>query len=293
MDWEELSRTRRSLHGKGFRGAVGTGASYAELIGSENLAVFQARLSKKLGLPFFPITTQVYPRKQEYWLLSALAGLGASLYKFASDLRLLQSPPVGELAEPFGVKQVGSSAMPFKRNPIKAEKINSLARSLVQLSRIAWDNAAQSSLERTLDDSANRRSMLPEAFLITDELLNATRRILTGLEVNEVAIERNLSTYAPFAGTERVLMALAKSGADRQVMHEKLRELSMLAWESIEKGEENPLIESICKEPVFLEYLSADDLRVMFDTNRYLGDAPERARQLCERIRQSLKYDDA
>jgi adenylosuccinate lyase len=288
MDWEELSRTRRSLRGKGFRGAVGTGASYAELIGGENLVEFEARLSTKLGLPFFPVTTQIYPRKQEYWLLSALAGLGASLYKFASDLRLLQSPPVGELAEPFGVKQVGSSAMPFKRNPINAEKINSLARSLVQLPRIAWDNAAHSALERTLDDSANRRSMLPEAFLITDELINTTQRILAGLEVNEATIERNLSTYAPFAGSERVLMALTKTGADRQVMHEKLRELSISAWESVERGEENPLIEMVSKEPVFLEYLIAEDLMALFDTSRYLGDAPNRARQLCESIRQTV-----
>jgi adenylosuccinate lyase len=125
---------------------VGTGAAYAELIGAEALADFEARLSHRLDLPFFEIATQVYPRKQDYRILAALAGLGASLYRFAFDLRLLQSPPVGELSEPFAAKQVGSSAMPFKRNPINAEKIDSLARLLALAPRLAWDNAAHSLL---------------------------------------------------------------------------------------------------------------------------------------------------
>ncbi len=149
-------------------------------------------------------------------MISALAGLGATLYKFAFDLRILQSPPIGEWSEPFSEKQVGSSAMPFKRNPIQAEKLDSLARSLAQMPRIAWDNAAHSLLERTLDDSANRRTLLPEAFLTTDELLLVARKILGGLKVNEAAMQRNLQTYAPFAATERVLMALSRAGADRQ-----------------------------------------------------------------------------
>jgi adenylosuccinate lyase len=144
--------------------------SYAELLdGSEKLAEFE--IGAKIGLSFFPVATQVYPRKQDYQVISALAGLGGSLYKFAFDLRILQSPLFGELSEPFGQKQVGSSAMPFKRNPINAEKIDSLGRALAQMPRLAWDNAAHSLLERTLDDSANRRSLLPEAFLISDELL--------------------------------------------------------------------------------------------------------------------------
>ena len=118
MDWEDLRRLRSQLRGKGFKGAVGSGASYAELIGADNLGRFESMLSERLDLPFFPITTQVYPRKQDYRLVSALAGLGASLYKFAFDLRILQSPPIGELSEPFGRMQVGSSAMPFKHNPV-------------------------------------------------------------------------------------------------------------------------------------------------------------------------------
>ena len=289
MDWEDLSRVRRGLRGKGFKGAVGTGASYAELVGVENLDEFEAKLSKKLDLKFFPVTTQIYPRKQEYRILSALAGLGGSLYKFAFDLRLLQSPPVGELSEPFGLNQVGSSAMPFKRNPINAEKIDSLARSLAQLPRIAWDNAAHSLLERTLDDSANRRSILPEAFLIADELLGVTQRIIDGLQVNETAIKRNLSVYGPFAGTERVLMALSKTGADRQAMHERLRELTMSAWRSVESGQENPLTSMVSSEPDFLEFLSEAQLVSLLDSSQYLGNAPERAKEMSQTIRGAVE----
>jgi adenylosuccinate lyase len=127
-DYKTIGGQRLAIRGKGFKGAVGNSAAYAELLGSENLPIFEQKLSKKLHLPFFPVTSQVYPRKQDFEVLSALSGLGASLYKLAFDLRLLQSPPIGELSEPFGEKQVGSSAMPFKRNPVRAEKINSLAR---------------------------------------------------------------------------------------------------------------------------------------------------------------------
>jgi adenylosuccinate lyase len=289
MDWDDLRRVCRGLRGKGFKGAVGTGASYAELIGRENLAEFETRLAMKLKLPFYPVTSQVYPRKQDYRVLSALSGLGSSLHKFAFDLRILQAPSIGELAEPFSAKQVGSSAMPFKRNPINAEKIDSLARSLAQLPRQAWDNAALSGLERTMDDSANRRSILPEAFLIADELLEVTQRIVDGLVVNENAISKNLSTYGPFAGSERVLMALGKAGADRQKMHERLRELAMVAWDSVGKGKDNPLVELIAQEPDFLEFLSGDQLRELLDAGQYLGDAPDRARELSQMIRESAK----
>ncbi len=237
MDWEELRNVRSLTRGKGFKGAVGNAAAYAELVGVERLADFEARLSSRLDLPFYSLTTQVYPRKQDYRVISALAGLGGSLYRFAFDLRILQSPPIGELSEPFGDKQVGSSAMPFKRNPINAEKIDSLARSLAQMPRLAWDNAAHSLLERTLDDSANRRTMLPESFLITDELLRVAKRILRGLQVNQAALAKNLSIYGPFAATERVLMALTRAGADRQSMHERLRQHALKAWDAVQEGQ--------------------------------------------------------
>ncbi|MBN1145929.1 MAG: adenylosuccinate lyase [Anaerolineales bacterium] len=288
MDWDDLRRLRAGLRGKGFKGAVGTGASYAELLGVENLARFEARLSGRLELPFFPVSTQVYPRSQDYRVVSALAGLGASLYKFAFDLRLLQSPPLGELSEPFGAKQVGSSAMPFKRNPVNAEKIDSLARLLAGMPRLAWDNAAHSLLERTLDDSANRRSLLPEAFLAADELLRTAIHILKGLQVNRAALARNLSIYGPFAASERVLMALVKAGANRQAMHERLREHALAAWGAVQAGEANPLAGRIAGDPELQRFLPEGELRALLDASRHLGDAPERARAMAEEIRATV-----
>ncbi len=288
LDWQSLQTIRASLRGKGFKGAVGTGASYAELLGVDKLAEFERRLSERLELPFFPVTTQVYPRKQDYTLLCALAGMGNSLYKFAFDLRVLQSPPIGEMSEPFGKQQVGSSAMPFKRNPINAEKIDSLARLLAQMPRLAWDNAAHSLLERTLDDSANRRTMLPEAFLISDELLATARRILSGLQVNETALRRNLAIYAPFAAVERILMALGKAGADRQAMHECLRQHALAAWSAVQSGNPNPLAELITHDPGLTHYLPVDELNNLMDATHYLGDAPQRARQMSATIQKTL-----
>ncbi len=287
-DWEDLRRVRRHLRGKGFKGAVGTGAAYGELLGADRLAEFEARLSTLLGLPFFPVTNQTYPRKQDYRVVSALAGLGGTLYKFAFDLRLLQSPMLGELSEPFGRHQVGSSAMPFKRNPIIAEKIDSLARLLAGMPRLAWDNAAHSLLERTLDDSANRRTMLPESFLIADELLRVTTYLLEGLQVDAHAIAHNLEAYAPFAASERVLMALSKAGADRQAMHERLRRMAMTAWEAQQHGEPNPMGELISRDVELLHYLSPEELSSLMDASHYLGDAPQRARRMAETIREAI-----
>jgi adenylosuccinate lyase len=289
LDWEALGRARRGLKGKGFKGAVGTGASYAELLGgADHLAEFEARLSMKIGLPFFTAATQVYPRKQDYFILSALAGLGGSLYKLAFDLRILQSPAFGELSEPFGKKQVGSSAMPFKRNPINAEKINSLARALAQMPRLAWDNAAHSLLERTLDDSANRRTLLPEAFLLSDELLLTATKIVKGLVIHQNSLQRNFATYGPFAASERVLMALGKAGADRQQMHEKLRDHAMLAWAEVQQGRPHNLIESLAADPDLLRYLPAAEIRALMDASQHLGDAPQRARQVAAAVRAAL-----
>lgn len=288
MDWEDLRQTRQQLRGKGFKGAVGTAASYGELIGAGNLEVFESRLGEKLNLSFFPVTTQTYPRKQDYRVLVALAGLGATLYKFAFDLRFLQSPGSGEIYEPFTRKQVGSSAMPFKRNPIHAEKIDSLARFLAQLPRVAWDNTAHALLERTLDDSANRRIILPEAFIIADELLETTHWILSDLQVNETALQRNLRLYSPFAGTERVLMAAVKAGADRQEVHTRLLQHSMAAWEAVSRGVENPLIELVVAEPYLQAFLSREKIRSLFAVESYVGNAAQRARQLSAKIRQTI-----
>jgi len=283
-DYKSIGLQRSAIRGKGFKGAVGTGAAYAELLGVDKLAEFEQKLSAKLDLPFFPVASQVYPRKQDYEVVSALAGLGASLYKFAFDLRLLQSPPLGELSEPFGEKQVGSSAMPFKRNPIRSEKINSLARYLAGLPRLAWDNAAHSLLERTLDDSANRRILLPEACLAADELLRTANSILSRLRVDETAIARNMSIYGPFAATERVLMALVKAGADRQEMHEHIRSNAMQAWEVVRRGEENPLVALLCQDTEISEYLSEEEIRRLMDAHSHIGNAPARAREMAKMI---------
>ena len=202
-----------------------------------------------LGLEAAPVATQTYPRKQDYRVLSALAGLGGTLYKFAFDLRVLQSPPIGEWAEPFGARQVGSSAMPFKRNPIHSENMDSLARLLAALPRVAWDNAAHSLLERTLDDSANRRTLLPEAFLIADELLRRGQRLIEGLQVRPEATARLLATYGVFAATERLLMECVKRGGDRQELHEVIRDRSLAAWAEVQAGRPNPLRDSAARRP--------------------------------------------
>ncbi len=287
-DWENMRRARAHLRGKGFKGAVGTGASYAELIGVEQLSEFETRLSAHLGLPFFPVTSQTYPRKQDYQVISALAGLGGSLYKFAFDLRVLQSPSIGEVSEHFAEKQVGSSAMPFKRNPINAEKIDSLARQLAQMPRLAWDNAAHSLLERTLDDSANRRSLLPDSFLIADELLRVSQHVLSGLQINLSAMRRNLANYAPFAGTERVLMALGKAGADRQDMHERLREHALAAWQDLQLGGENRLGKLLSSDTEIKRYLQGNEIEALLDASAHVGDAPQRARSLAHTIREAI-----
>ncbi|KPL78734.1 adenylosuccinate lyase [Ornatilinea apprima] len=287
-DWLRLSTQYAQLRGKGFKGAVGTAAAYADLIGLDALEAFEARLSQLLDLPFYPVATQTYPRKQDYEVISALAGLGGSVYKLAFDLRLLQSPPIGELSEPFAKKQVGSSAMPFKRNPINAEKMDSLARALAVMPQVAWGNAAHSLLERTLDDSANRRSMLPEAFLITDELLRTALRVVKGLNIREESIQKNLDAYAPFAATERLMMAAVKKGADRQAMHERLREHALAAWQAVQQGAANPLLERIKEDALFQQMLTDAEMESLFDVSAYVGSAPQRARELARRIHNLL-----
>jgi len=289
QDYQVIRNQASGIKGKGFKGAVGTSAAYAELLGTDKLAEFEKQLSKKLDLPFFPVASQVYPRKQDYDVISALAGLGASLYKLAFDLRLLQSPPIGELAEPFGEKQIGSSAMPFKRNPIRSEKINSLARYLASLPRIAWDNAAHSLLERTLDDSANRRILLPEACLAADELLRTANSIFSNLRVDETSIARNLAVYGPFAATERLLMALVKAGADRQEMHARFRSHALQAWETLSRGGENPLADDLCRDAEVTEYLEEQEIRLLMVAQSHVGDAPERARALAKAIQEIVK----
>lgn len=290
-DAKALQAVRDSIRGKGFKGAVGTAASYAELLDGTGTTPDQLEqeIMHALDLPAYPIDGQTYPRKQDWQVVSALAGLAGTLYKFAFDLRLLQSPVIGEWGEPFGASQVGSSAMPFKRNPINAEKIDSLARLVVSLVDVTWNNHAHSLLERTLDDSANRREVLPVAFLATDEILRATTRIVANLRIDDTAPARNLERYGVFAAIERVLMRAAKVGADRQLLHEHLREQSMAAWAAISRGEPNPLVDLLANSDVLNQYLSSDEIRALLDASEYVGTAPARARQFAETIHLHLK----
>ncbi len=285
-DYRLLRQARDAIQGKGFKGAVGTAAAYVELLEPGRFDEFELRLSRRMELPFYLVTTQTYPRIQDYQVVSALAGAGASLYKFAFDLRLMQSPVIGELSEPFGKQQVGSSAMPFKRNPIQAEKINSLARALAGQPMLAWQNAANSLLERTLDDSANRRTLLPESFLAADEILIVAMRILKDLQVNPGAIRRNLERYAPFAATERLLMRLVKAGADRQEMHELLRRHALQSWQSLQEGGENSLAQQLASDPELHRYLTPDDIAAAMQVEGYTGIAADRAGEMAKKIRQ-------
>lgn len=282
--YQDLISLDKRIKSKGFTGAVGTSASYSILVGEKNLDKFQEKLSEKIGLSFFAVSTQTYPRIQDFQILSALAGVGAALNKLAFDLRVLQSPGLGEIAEPFGEKQIGSSTMPFKQNPINAEKINSLARYLAQLPRIAWDNAAYSLLERTMDDSANRRVILPQAFLALDEMMIVCNKILSGLQVFENRISQNMDTYGPFAATEQLLMLLSKAGADRQEMHEILRKHTLVAWSEVRQGNQNPIIDLVSGDQKLLEYLSTEEISRSFTETAYLGDAVQRAKRLSATI---------
>ncbi|MDW8172483.1 MAG: adenylosuccinate lyase [Anaerolineae bacterium] len=289
-DYEGLSQLKESIRGKGFKGAVGTSASYAVLLEGTGMsaAELEARIMARLGLPAYDITHQTYPRRQDWQVLNGLASIAMTAYKFAFDLRLLQAPPLGEWHEPFGSRQIGSSAMPFKRNPIHAENIDSLARYVAALPRIAWDNAAHHLLERTLDDSANRRVLLPEAFLAVDEIISRMTRLVREMVVDEDGIKRNLAIYGPFAGTERLLMTASKRGGDRQRLHEAIREKALQAWVKVQQGHTNPLAALLSADERITAYVNADEIPALLDVKAYVGNAPQRARALAQYIRERL-----
>jgi adenylosuccinate lyase len=289
--WEDLRRVRDGLRGKGMKGAVGTSASYGEILRGKDLSpdTIDATVMETLGLKAFPIASQTYPRIQDYRVLAALAGLAASLHKAAFDLRIMQSAGFGEAREPMGKRQVGSSAMPFKRNPVKSENVCSLARFVAALPEIAWQNAAQNLLERTLDDSANRRSILPEAFLAADEMIVVMTAILGGLDVDEAGCRANLERFGAFSASERVLMALVAAGADRQAMHERIREHSRKAWNALREGRANPLAEYLAADAEMLKHLQPVKIRELMDAGAYVGTAPERAREMAGRITAAIR----
>lgn len=280
----------QTLRAKGLKGAVGTQASYEELLAGTGMTPqeMEAEAMGHLDLPYFPIATQTYTRQQDLRVQQVLAGISASLHKFAFDFRVLQSPPFGEWAEPFGKKQVGSSAMPFKRNPINMENICSLGRYVASLTAVAWDNASQAILERSLDDSANRRIFQSESFLATNEMLRRATRVLREMVIDEERIAQNMATYGPFAATERVLMALVAQGASRQEAHEWIREASLQAWEHLRRGEGNPLTELIQQDERISQHLPSEQIEQLMDARGHTGTAVVRAQQMAETITQVI-----
>jgi len=195
LDLRLLRFALQQLKGKGMKGAVGTSASYASLMNEQDVKKMEKEVMKELNIDPIMIANQTSPRKIEFFVSQALSSIAQSLYKFSFDLRLMQSPGIGEWHEPFGAKQVGSSAMPFKKNPIKSEQICSLARLIFHLADVSRDNAAHMLLERTLDDSANRRIYIPELFLAADTILTSAIKILKDMEIHGTQIQKNLEKY--------------------------------------------------------------------------------------------------
>ncbi len=291
VDLLDLEAVAGTIKGKGFKGAVGTAASYDHLLRDRGMTPLEmeALAMAELGIEAVPVSTQTYPRKMDFRVLNVLASIAQSAYKFAFDLRLLQSPLFGEMSEPFGSKQVGSSAMPFKRNPISSESICSLARYVAGLPRAAWDNAALSALERTLDDSANRRSVLPEAFLAVDEILRRVERIVSNINIGREGITRNLTSYGPFAATEPLLMELVSAGASRQEMHERIRLCSMEAWAAVMRGEANPLVKILTTDVEISAYLPPEKIKAIMAQGADAGTAPAACRELVIQIREAIE----
>lgn len=283
-DLDDLVYVKERLRGKGFKGAVGTMASYTELLKGSSISAreMEDEAMAELGIKAFTASTQIYTRKQDIRIIEVLSKIACTLSKFSLDFRILQSPPIGEFSEPFGKHQVGSSAMPFKRNPINSEKIDSLSRLISSAYMTAWQNASMTVLERSLDDSANRRIFIPESFIALDEMLMTEIRIVSGMNIHSAATERLMADYGIFSATERVLMEAGKRGANRQEMHEVIRELSLKAWEKVQKGERNPLFCEMTEDERILSYLSKEEIESLLDASSYTGEAEERTERVVQ-----------
>jgi len=276
LDAEELLHRIEALPFRGVKGTTGTQASFLELFEGDHAKVreLDARVAREMGfVRVLRVTGQTYPRKLDAQLLAALSGVAQSAAKLATDVRLLQHE--GEVLEPVEGDQVGSSAMPYKRNPMRAERMTGLARFVIELEGNAWHTAATQWLERTLDDSANRRLVLPEAFLATDALLVLATNVAAGLEVREATIARHVQEVMPFMATERWLMRGVKAGGDRQRLHEVIRVHSLAAAEAAaERGAPADVLERLAGDPAFRELRVAPDPGEM-DPAAYVGRAPE------------------
>ena len=275
LDHRELVRRADELRFLGCKGATGTQASYVALFDgdADKAESLDKLVADKAGFPDrLLISGQTYTRKQDALVLSALSSLAASASKFANDVRLLQH--LKEVEEPFGKKQVGSSAMPYKRNPMKCERMNALGRWLLSISDNGnWTHATQW-FERTLDDSANRRLALAEAFLSADAILLLWDSVADGLIVHPGVVRRRLDAEIPFLATENILMAAAKKGGDRQALHERIRVLAQAAGDRMKsEGAENDLLFRIAADPSF--GLTPAELQAASDPARFIGRAPE------------------
>ena len=288
IDWQLLQFVKTQIKGKGAKGAVGTAAGYVALLG-QKAQTMESLMLDDLGIEAFDVTNQIYPRKIDYLIIVVLSGIAASLHKFAFDVRIMQSPGFGEWMEPFGKTQVGSSAMPFKRNPQSAERICSLARYIAALPKVTWDNAANSLLERTLDDSAARRISIPDAFLAADEILMLTTKIVKGLIINKKNVEANLEKYGPFAACENLMMQAVKNGADRQKIHEVMRKLSMQAWQDIGEGKSNPLINLLQKDRIMLQFVGKNQIKTFIDPAHSTGLSQKYCQDFLKKLKSRIK----
>ena len=292
LDLAEIDASLGSLRLRGARGTTGTEATFLELLGSgERVEELNRRLAERFGFDgVFDVVGQVYPRKIDHRVLSVLAGIGASSSRFGHDVRLLQG--LGEIEEPFGERQIGSSAMPYKRNPMRSERMCALARHLHALQLEAGWTASVQWLERTLDDSASRRIVIPEAFWTADAVLLIGANVAGGLVVHRATIERRLMRELPFLLAETLLIAGVREGGDRQELHERIRRHAMAARERLDAGEAGG---------DFLERVANDDgipldekrLRELADPVRLTGRAAAQVESfLDERVRPVLAGAD-
>jgi adenylosuccinate lyase len=273
LDIEDMAHRLRNLRFRGCKGTTGTQASFLELFGGDEARVreLDARVTRAMGFEqAYPVTGQTYTRKADSQVVDVLSGVAQSAAKMANDLRLLQHE--GELLEPFESEQIGSSAMAYKRNPMRAERINALARFVISLQANPAHTAATQWLERTLDDSANRRLTLPEAFLAVDAILVLATNIAAGLEVREETIRRHVNEQMPFMATERWLMLGVAAGGDRQSLHEVVRRHSHACAAAVARGEANTLLDCLAGDPAFAG-VPAATLKAELDPVKYTGRA--------------------